>query len=205
MNKFILFTRSAAFLCSVFLIASCGEEKTKEVSNDNSSENSKDHETNGTGKAETVVDAITTLQAGEASSTVDQPFSYTKPASWTEKGSSMFRTINMALEPEGEVYLSVVGGDLLMNINRWHRQFGGEEVTLEAVKAGEKVSILGTEGYLVEGRGDYQASMKKDQMLLGVITQQGGRIITVKMIAPPEVAEREKQNLKDFCKSLKRN
>ena len=86
-----------------------------------------------------------------------------------------------------------MAGDLLSNINRWHRQFGGESVTREAVEAGPSFEMLGAKAYLVEARGDYEPGFGKptlkDQALLGVISQNGDRIVTVKLIAPPEVAQ----------------
>ena len=131
---------------------------------------------------------------------------FVKPEGWTEAKATMFRNINFTIDAGGEAYVSLVGGQVLGNINRWYGQFGEKPRTMAELEAGEKVSILGRDAYLVKASGTYNAGMGKPLeegvTLLGAVTTTDTGLLTVKLIAPIEVASTQEEVFKAFCNSL---
>ncbi|MEM9080344.1 MAG: hypothetical protein AAGC74_06590 [Verrucomicrobiota bacterium] len=130
---------------------------------------------------------------------------YTLPEGWRNAGAKPMREVNLAFGASGEVYLSVVGGGVEANAARWFRQFGAE---VQALTELEKVSVLEGEGYLVKATGRYEPGMgrpgKDEQGLLGLLMEQGGRLVTVKMIGPADEVAGQEEAFRSFLNSLKR-
>lgn len=202
MNKRVLITLA---LC--WLVTSCddGGTITTAETRDLASLDKQAYPTNPT--SEERFESPTSADSTTAEPT-EPTLAYTTPEGWVEEKTSMFRSVNMSLKPRGEVYVSEVGGGLLQNINRWYGQFGAAEVTLPQLESGDRVTLLGENGYLVKATGDYNPGMgkpvMKGAMLVGAIAEIDGGLVTVKMIAPPAVAERELDAFQVFCNSLKR-
>ena len=138
------------------------------------------------------------------------PWSYQIPAAdWGEAGKKPMRDVNLIFgegDAQGEVYLSVVGGGIQPNVDRWFRQFGAETKPISEMG---RLDFMGQKGYLVEATGRYEPGMgrpgKDGQALLGAIVENEGRLVTVKMIGPEaEIATRRQQFIK-FVASLKQN
>ena len=133
-------------------------------------------------------------------------FSYTAEASWVAKAPSQFRNVNFALPKGGELYVSIVGGGVLPNLNRWFGQFGNSAISPEELAQQERITLLGEKGYYAEATGDYNPGMgrpaKGNMTLLGALAQVNGQLVTVKLIATPEEAEEQKAAFKTFCESL---
>lgn len=138
------------------------------------------------------------------------PWTYEMPASdWKVADDKPMREVNLSFgegESEGEIYLSVVGGGVKPNVDRWFRQFGSEIRPLTELG---QLDFMGKKGYLIEAAGRYEPGMdrpgKDGQALLGAIVENEGRLVTVKMIGPEaEIATRREQFLR-FVASLKRN
>ncbi len=136
-------------------------------------------------------------------------WAYQLPAAdWKELPSRVFREVNLTFgngEQMGEIYLSVVGGGVEGNVNRWYGQFGNPVKPLAELG---RLDFLGKKAYLVEAVGRYEAGRgkpgKDGQALLGAVVESEGRLVTVKMIGPEkEVHTRREQFLK-FVASLKR-
>lgn len=146
--------------------------------------------------------------ANQLEEPITSGFTFITPTGWEEKEATMFRSVNMSLPEGGEAYLSEVGGNLLDNVNRWYGQFGLEKVTLEVLTAGEQITLAGEKAYLVTASGNYNAGMgraaKNNVTLLGAIAESKGGLLTVKLIAPYQVAEKELPAFKKFCASLNR-
>ena len=134
---------------------------------------------------------------------------YTKPEGWTEVKSTMFRNINFSIDAGGEAYASLVGGQVLGNVNRWYGQFGEQPRTMEQLDAGEKVTILGKDAYLIKASGTYNAGMGKPPeegvTLIGAVTTVESGLLTVKLIAPIDVATTQAEEFKAFCHSLRKS
>src|SRR5690606_29193791 len=110
------------------------------------------------------------------------------PEGWLVQPSSQFRLLNYRFGSGGEVAVGISAGDLPGNVNRWLAQFGRDPLDADAVSALEKIEVMGVSGVWVEAEGDYEPGMgqegRKDQALAGVIADDKGRIITVKMTGP---------------------
>lgn len=127
---------------------------------------------------------------------------------WKVIDNSPMREVNLTFgdgEQAGEVYLSVSGGGLQPNVDRWFRQFGQPT---KAIAEMGRLEFMGQQGYLVEAQGRYEPGMgrpgKDGQALLGAIVENEGRLITVKMIGPEaEVPTRREQFVK-FVASIAR-
>ncbi len=130
------------------------------------------------------------------------------PESWLALPAAQFRELNYRFGESGlgEVYVSLSGGGVGDNVNRWVRQFGRDPLSPADLADLEKTPIAGTEGVIVEAAGNYASGMgqeaKPGYALAGVIAEVGGRILTVKMVGPEAEVEKEKALLKGFAASL---
>lgn len=132
-------------------------------------------------------------------------FTHTAGEGWTAKPKTQFRLINYALPAGGEIYLSITGGGVLPNLNRWLGQFGQEKISENKLTQMPTVKILGEEGVLVEVTGAYagMGQAKLDNMsLLGTLVEVSGQLISVKLIATPDEAKQQKAAFITFCESL---
>jgi len=133
-------------------------------------------------------------------------FTFTAPAEWEELAPTMFRSVNLKLPEGGELYVSQVGGQVLSNLNRWYGQFGAQPITADQLADLEPVTLLGNAGFLIEAQGAYNPGMGRpameNQKLLGAIASNDGALLTVKLIASPEEADKYQDAFKTFCTSL---
>lgn len=131
------------------------------------------------------------------------------PESWLALPSSQFRELNYRFGESGlgEVYVSLSGGTVEENVNRWERQFGREPLSSADLAAMETTAIAGSSGKWVEAAGNYAAGMGQEARtgyaLAGVIAEVGGKILTLKMVGPEAEVMKEKALLKEFAASLK--
>lgn len=130
------------------------------------------------------------------------------PANWLALPAAQVRELNYRFGESGlgEVYVSLSGGTVGDNVNRWIQQFGRDTLSPANLAALEKTAIAGTEGVVVEAAGNYAAGMgqeaKPGYALAGVIAEVGGKILTVKMVGPEAEVKKEKALLKGFAASL---
>ena len=131
------------------------------------------------------------------------------PDSWLALPAAQFRELNYRFGESGlgEVYVSLSGGSVNDNVNRWIRQFGRDPLSQADLAALDKISIAETEGVWVEAAGNYAAGMGQEARpgyaLAGVIAEVAGRILTVKMVGPEQEVKKEKGMLKGFAASLR--
>ena len=149
------------------------------------------------------------IDGGQTSASEKSPWTYQMPApDWKVAEQKPLREVNLTFgegESQGGVYLSVVGGGIQPNVDRWFRQFGNESKPLAEMG---QLDFMSKKGYLVEAAGRYEPGMgrpgKDGQALLGAIVEHEGRLVTVKMIGPEaEISTRREQFLK-FVASLQR-
>lgn len=142
-------------------------------------------------------------------SAAQSSWTYQMPsADWMLGPDKAMREVNLTFgdgDGMGEVYLSVVGGGIQPNVDRWFRQFGSETQPIASLG---RLEFMGKQGYLVETAGRYEPGMgrpgRDGQALLGALVENEGRLITVKMIGPEsEIASRREQFLK-FVASLQK-
>jgi len=137
------------------------------------------------------------------------PFKGDAPENWLTLPSSQMRILNYRFGESGmgEVYLSVSGGGVPDNVNRWLKQFGSKPLSPADFSALEKVEVVGTEGVWVEMAGRFDAgpmggAARSGFALAGVVADVGGRILTIKMIGPKPEVEAEKEELRQYIGSL---
>ncbi len=127
---------------------------------------------------------------------------------WTEVASTQFRVLNYTF-PTGEIYVSISGGGLMPNINRWLRQFQAEAITdLSALSKAPLGSNL--QAYIVEASGSYSPGMgrpnKENQALLSAIAEYPAagpnQFISVKLIADAPLNDTLKQDFFTFIEKL---
>jgi len=142
--------------------------------------------------------------------TKPSPFNGVAPESWLSLPASSMRILNYRFGESGmgEVYLSVTGGGVQENVNRWRKQFGVDPLSPADFDAMENVDVAGTEGVWMELEGRYDAGpmgggAKPGFALAGVVADVGGRILTVKMIGPEPEVEAEKEELRAYVGSLR--
>ncbi len=131
------------------------------------------------------------------------------PESWLALPPAQFRDLNYRFGESGtgEVYVSIISGDVLGNLNRWRRQFGEEGLSARGFADLERVPMAGVEGVWITLEGEYASGMgttgaKPGYGLAGVVAEVGGRTVTVKMIGPKDEVRAEVAELKTFAKSL---
>lgn len=132
----------------------------------------------------------------------------TVPGTWLAQPSSSFRLLSYRFGTGGDVAVGISSGGLLENVNRWLGQFGLDpldEAGLAKLEAGE---AAGAKGFWVEASGDYEPGMgqppRPAQALYGLVAEEGGRIVTIKMTGPAEELAAQKSALKLFAETLRK-
>ncbi len=127
---------------------------------------------------------------------------------WQPIASTQFRVLNYKF-PTGEIYVSISGGGLIPNINRWLRQFQAPTITdLSTLSKAPLGNNL--QAYIVEASGSYSPGMgrpnKENQALLSAIAAypQGApnEFISVKLIADAPLSDNLKQDFFTFIEKL---
>lgn len=128
------------------------------------------------------------------------------PEGWLALPSSQFRLLNYRFGEGGEVAVGLSTGDLSGNVNRWLAQFGKDPLDASGIGALEKVEVLGVTGVWLEAEGEYNPGMGQESRgqhaLAGVIADDNGRIITVKMTGPVSEVSAQKEALRRFVAGL---
>lgn len=133
------------------------------------------------------------------------------PPGWLVLPASQMRQLNYRFGESGmgEVYVSLTGGGVLDNVNRWLAQFGGKPIDDAALAKLPSVSIAGTTGVWVTAEGEFggmsgmNESKKPGFALAGVVASVRGQILTVKMVGPKSEVEAAKPALEAFSKGLR--
>lgn len=130
------------------------------------------------------------------------------PDGWLTLPSSEFRLLNYRFGTSGEVAVGISsGGGLAVNINRWRHQFGADPLDDKQIDALEPFNLLNVQGVWVEAAGDFEPGMNLEkrtgQALAGVIANDRGRIVTVKMTGPEDEVAAQKEALKIFIRGLR--
>ncbi len=135
------------------------------------------------------------------------PFTFTAPAGWTEQPADSIRIINLrpAGDAKTECYVSVLGGGVEANVNRWRKQMSLPPYTEAEYTALVKKPLLGETATYVEFEGAYAGmgtDAQPDYKLLGMVLPVGGNAVFIKMVGPKSVVDAEKAGFDAFCASL---
>jgi hypothetical protein len=159
----------------------------------------------------TTKDALPKLDATDAqrfTNAAPSPLRGLPPENWLAVPATQFRLLNyrFGTSGSGEVFVSVAGGSVLENANRWLGQFKAPLLTSEGLAALEKLPVLGGEGVWLEASGTYASGMgqppRDGYALAGVLAMAGERLVTVKMVGPAAEVAAERERLRAFASSL---
>jgi hypothetical protein len=137
------------------------------------------------------------------------PVTAPTPEGWLPVPSTEFRLLNYRFGDQGtgEVWVSVAGGGLLENINRWLGQFALEPIDSATLSQWGRVAVgSDKQGVWVEAKGNYSPGMgqppRSDQALAGILVDADGGLLTIKMVGPIADVEAQKDALKSFAASI---
>jgi hypothetical protein len=129
------------------------------------------------------------------------PFTYTKPEGWRD--APVVPGIQLIAFKVGEemspltISVSLSGGGLALNVNRWRGQAGLPELSESEIDAGaQSIPVDGEDAkyFVVEGQ---------ERSILGVIAQRDGRQWFLKSDGPPSLVDQERANFETFVKSIR--
>ncbi len=131
------------------------------------------------------------------------PFSWDLPATWEELPKQEFRDANFKVAGRDDVqcYMSIVGGSLDDNVNRWRQQFGESAITSDEISSLPKKKFFGRDASLVEIEGPFKG--RAGQKLLGMLLQAPRAMITMKMTGPATVVDEERSRFLALCESVR--
>lgn len=131
------------------------------------------------------------------------------PTGWTSKGRSGMREVTFSVEGTEAscwvLFLPGSAGGLTANVNRWLREVGNEALSEDQIAKLERLDVLGTQGVIVDGEGNYQGMggpATKGARLFGLICPLEGRTLFVKMVGPADAMSTQRENFIALCKSL---
>ncbi len=139
------------------------------------------------------------------------PFKSDVPNGWLALPSTQFRLMNYRFGESGlgEVFMSVAGGSVVDNINRWNKQFGGADLTAEQIAALPTLTMLGETARVIEAKGTYASGMgqqaKPGYALYGAMAAIDGQLYTVKMVGPENEVATAKTAAAQWIESLKKS
>ncbi len=139
------------------------------------------------------------------------PFKGETPDGWLALPASQFRLLNYRFGESGmgEVWVSLSGGTVLDNVNRWLGEFKAAKIDQAGLDRLPSVTIAGVTGKWVAADGEYAAAAgmgvppKPGYGLAGVVAEMNGQILTLKMVGPKSEVEAAKPVLENFSKSLR--
>jgi hypothetical protein len=140
-----------------------------------------------------------TPQTGHDSSVLDcEP-----PSTWEPTSLSMNSARYRVEESDQELIVNVmaVGGELLTNINRWRGQLALDPINAEQLpKFLKTITVDGHKGDFIELVGGEGGT---SEAILGVVVNTGQRTWYIKLRGDATLAQRERDNFRDFAKSVR--
>ena len=139
-------------------------------------------------------------------------FEWTTPAGWEEKAPSQMRNADFRItrDPETECYLSVLpggAGGVGANVNRWRKQMGLEPLPPASLAALPQESLLEETAFLVDLEGTYvgmgQGEPKPGYRMLGLVAEQPGQTVFLKMTGPGATVVEERARFFELAKSFR--
>lgn len=133
-------------------------------------------------------------------------FGWELPPGWSELPPTPMRQANFGLSGRAECYLTILpgqAGGVLANLNRWRGQLGLEALT--DLSDLETAEFLGASAYRVDLQGEYRgmgAAPEPDFRLVGLISEQAGKTVFLKMVGPQAELTRELEHFASLARSL---
>jgi hypothetical protein len=137
-------------------------------------------------------------------------FEWTTPEGFEEKRPpGQMREVDFRLrrDPQVECYLSVAQGGIAANVLRWRKQMALEPISPAAVAGLPQEPFLGQGGVLVDLEGTFvgmgQSEPRPGYRMLGLLVEEPGRTVTLKMIGPAGVVAEERESFLALARSFK--
>jgi hypothetical protein len=138
----------------------------------------------------------------------------TAPSGWSRKSpQSSFILAEFALpgvsgsESDGRLTLSVAGGSVADNVQRWKGQFGGVGAAFKQESQtinGIQVTLVDCRGDFNDQRGPYAPAVKRtDYQMLAAIIPVDSELHFVKAVGPRSTIAAHAERIKKFIKSVK--
>jgi hypothetical protein len=131
---------------------------------------------------------------------VEPSFVYKVPDHWQDQGASAFVAHAWTVgenEDTVKISLSLAGGKLEANVNRWRLQVGLPEISLAEFESID-FQVNGQTGQLFDLAGE-------SRRIIGIIVPQSQFSLFVKITGPVDLVERERAGFITFAQSLKLN
>jgi hypothetical protein len=133
------------------------------------------------------------------------------PEGWQRAADQPMRLVTYTMGDSGktECYITLLpgtGGGAAMNINRWRKQMGQEELSNEEIGQLEQVEVLGRPALFAAIEGEYtgmSGPAQPDSVMLGLVSLLPGNSIFVKLIGPAEEGLAQRDKFLQFCRSLR--
>lgn len=147
------------------------------------------------------------MQAAEA-----PQLEWTTPEGWHEGPPSKTRQADFRLvrDPEVECYVSVLpgaAGGVGANVNRWRAQMGLEPLSPAALAALPQEKFLGGTAFVVDLEGTFvgmgQGDPKPAYRMLGLVAEQPGQTVFLKMTGPAATVMEERERFFELARSLR--
>jgi hypothetical protein len=127
---------------------------------------------------------------------------FKKPEGWTEAAPKPL-TLKVFEKVEGdqriEITISVAGGDLTQNMNRWRSQINLPEVSAdELAKEYKPIEVNGIAGKYIE----MNSTEPSKQSIYGAVIDDDGATWFIKLRGSTALAEQERANFTEFAKSV---
>ncbi len=134
-------------------------------------------------------------------------FAATIPAGWSAMGDTGSRQLRHRFGTQGECYLGQLGGDCNQMLGIWCSEMSAPTPDAAGIAALPKVTMLGTDGVLLDLVGNYQSmggqTMANARSLVAVV-QQDGAILFAKCLGPAAEVESQRAAFLEFVKTLRR-
>ncbi|MEZ5976093.1 MAG: hypothetical protein R3E96_15000 [Planctomycetota bacterium] len=131
------------------------------------------------------------------------------PPEWKVKDPGSVRLYSYEVGDGGDLsvmFLPGEAGGVPMNINRWRGQVGLDAAPEAELLAGERMTVLGEEGWWVDLEGSYKG-MGTDVLvdkagLIGVVVPMASETLFVKLAGPLDVVQAEKERVRAYIQSF---
>ena len=129
------------------------------------------------------------------------------PAGWMlGEGSSMrLVTLDVEARPGAQCWVTVLTGEaggVLPNLNRWRGEMGQEALSQAEVGALPTVEVFGRTASFLQVEGPV-AEDGEPSYLFGVIAEQSGNRVFIKMVGKKQDLLAEQERFLEFCRSLR--
>ena len=147
-------------------------------------------------------------EKGNGATPARKPVTWTRPETWKPEPPNRFllAAFRPKAHPETRCTISLAGGDMAMNVNRWREQMGLDKATADEIGKLPTRKVLGQDAHVVTLDGDFEGAMRQPAMkgarMLGVVVVRAGESLFVKMLGPKDVMEKEEANFFALCDSL---